>query len=484
MPQQNYSAMMIGREQEKDTLLSLLDKDESQFCAVYGRRRVGKTYLIRESFGYNFSFYHTGIANANKKRQLTGFRDSLQLLSGVRHPVPQNWYDAFGMLQNYLSAQKEGKKVIFLDELSWIDTPKSEFVSALEHFWNGWVSARKEKDIVLIVCASSASWIINKLLKNRGGLHNRLTEYILVKPFTLRECEQFAAASNLGMSRKDIVEAFMVLGGIPFYWSLLKKEYSLAQNIDALFFDANGKLTYEFDELYRSLFKNPQPYINIVKELGRKKCGITRAELLQALNLKSSSTITDLLSDLERSGFIRSYRAIGKCKKETIYQLIDNYTLFYFYFFYKNKERNNWIGNLLSPSYNTWVGLAFERVCLWHTEQIKRALNIAGIASNICSWYYKQAKSGVNDCKRGCQIDMLIDRVDNVINICEMKYSVGNYTINADTETNLRNKLSVFLEQTNTPKSVNIVLITTYGLNKNNYSNIVSNVLTMDDLFA
>lgn len=476
--------MLIGREQEQQTLLNLLKSDESEFCAVYGRRRVGKTYLIRESFNYSFTFSHTGVAKAGINRQLSAFRDSLQSFSGNKLHLPKDWFDAFIMLEEYVKACPSGKKIIFIDELSWMDTPKSGFVSALEHFWNGWATARAEHDIVLIVCASSASWITKKIFHNRGGLYNRLTERIHLNPLTLAECEKLAVASGFNMSRKDIAEAYMILGGIPFYWSLMRRDLSLAQNIDNLFFSSNAKLCDEFTELYSSLFKNPKPYINIVRLLGKKKSGCTRREIEQGLKTGSSGTLTSQLEDLERSGFIRSYRNLVKSERDTIFQLIDNYTLFYFAFLEKGNSENKWSVSTMSSEHNSWAGLAFERLCLWHTTQIKKALSVNGISAEFYSWFYKPTDEEKSYGIKGVQIDMLIDRADNVINLCEMKFSNGEYTIDADTESNIRHKMSMLIQKAKTKKSIHPILITTYGLTKNIHSNIMLHVVTLDDLFA
>lgn len=246
--------MVIGRENEQQELLSLLDNEESQFCAVYGRRRVGKTYLIRETFNYQFCFQHTGIAKGTLRQQLTAFRNSLTA-AGVKCNIPKTWIDAFELLKQLIDNAPAGKKVLFIDELPWMDTHKGNLIGALENFWNGWATARREKDVILIVCGSATSWISKKLLKNKGGLRGRLTKRIKVVPFTLRECELFAQRSYLALGRKDILELYMILGGIPYYWSFLRKGLSVAQNVDQLFFAETAQLRDEFEALYATLFK-------------------------------------------------------------------------------------------------------------------------------------------------------------------------------------------------------------------------------------
>ena len=470
---------MFGRENEKQTLLSLLDSDKSEFVAVYGRRRVGKTFLVRETFNYNFAFQHTGLQDANINEQLEEFANSL-IIAGIKKVKrPKNWSQAFFILGQYISTLPEGKKVIFIDELPWLDTPNSKFVSALDHFWNGWATARK--DIVLVVCGSITSWMMDKIVMNYGGLHNRLTEQIYLRPFTLHECEEYAAQRNLGMNRRNIMETYMILGGIPFYWDMLRKDLSWAQNIDRMFFYPNGKMRNEFEALYKSLFRKPQTYIQVVTVLGTKKIGMTRNELIKSLKEESGGSLTKTLRELEQCDFIRSYNSIGKTKKNTIYQLIDNFTLFYFKFMADNtvNDKNFWSGTITKPIYNAWSGLAFERVCFQHIDQIKHALGISGIISNVYSWIYVPKDTD----EQGVQIDMLIDRDDNVINVCEMKFSQGEYELTEKYDLALRNKIVTFQTITKTRKGVSLVMITSYGLKRNAWANGVQRQITMDDLF-
>ena len=471
--------MIIGRNKEQRLLLSLLESDKSEFVAVYGRRRVGKTYLVRETFNYNFSFQHTGIQNATMKEQLEEFHHSL-LSSGLKGSKrPRNWSQAFFMLGQHLSAMPEGKKVVFIDELPWMDTPCSKFVASLDHFWNSWAAARK--DIVLVVCGSATSWIINNIVMNYGGLHNRLTRQIHIDPFTLHECELYAQAKHLGMNRSSILETYMVLGGIPFYWDFLQKDLSWAQNIDRMCFQRNGEMRREFDALYASLFRRPQAYIDIVTALGTEKAGMTRAEIIEAIGADNGGTLTKILTELEECDFIRSYTAIGKSKKETLYQLIDNFTLFHFKFMADNSinDEHYWSSILNKPAYNAWSGLAFERVCLQHVGQIKRALGISGIISNVYSWVYRPKDKK----EKGVQIDLLIDRSDGVINLCEMKFAKDKFEITTNYDKELRRKASVFESKTATRKAVTTIMVTSYGLVRNEWSNNIQCQVVMDDLF-
>lgn len=470
--------MLIGREEEQKILQSAVQSEYSEFIAVYGRRRIGKTYLIRETFGYKFTFQHTGLARGNTKDQLFSFAISLRDAGFDDCPIPKSWLEAFSLLSNFLKNTTDEKKIIFLDELPWMDTSRSNFLSAFEHFWNGWASARK--DIVLIICGSATSWIINKVINDHGGLHNRVTQQIALQPFTLRECEMFAQIKGLEMNRYQLAECYMVLGGIPFYWSLLERGLSLSQNIDKIFFSRNGKLSNEFNQLYASLFKSPELYISVVTALGKKKAGMTREEILKAIGKQSNGALSKVLDELEYCGFVRKYNGYGKKIKQTIFQLIDNYTLFYFKFIQQNHNNDEhfWSSSIDSSMHRAWSGLAFERLCMAHVQQIKTELGIVGVLSNVYSWRKEADEYG-----NGVQIDMLIDRNDQVINLCEMKYSQSEYVIDADYERSLRNKKSAFIEATQTRKAVHLTMVTTYGVRHNSHSGVVQSEVVLDDLF-
>ena len=362
--------------------------------------------------------------------------------------------------------------------MPWMDAPKSSFLSALEHFWNGFASARK--DVLLIVCGSATSWITRKLLKNKQGLHNRVTSRIHLQPFTLYECERYAQQRHLGMNRRQLIEGYMALGGIPYYWSLLDREKSLALNIDRLFFSKGGELREEYNELYASLFKHPEKYLSVIEALGKKKMGLSRAEIVQESRVPDNGKLTEILEDLESCGFIRKYNHIGMKTKGALFQLIDCYTLFYFQFIATNpiNDEHFWSKSIDTGEYNNWCGLAFERVCLLHSRQIKARLGIGGVISSEYAWWVDN-----EDGKRGAQIDLLIDRNDGVINLCEMKYTKAPFRIDASYEANMLNKRSRFIETTHTQKAVHLTMVNSQGLERNSYSDEIQSQVTGDDLF-
>lgn len=471
--------MLIGRKDERLSLMNTLNSNESEFIAVYGRRRVGKTYLINQTFNEHITFRHTGLSNGGKHEQLAEFQESLKRWGLKKVKKIASWQNAFHLLANLLESKTEAKKVVFIDEMPWMDTPQAGFISALEHFWNGWANMRN--DIVLVVCGSATSWIVNKIIRDYGGLHNRLTMQIMLKPFTLAECEQFCQYKGLPFTRRDIAEAYMILGGIPYYWNHFVADKSMTQNIDSLFFKETSPLRMEYKALYASLFKNASMHIAIVDALACKTCGLSRIDILKQTKLSDNTAFAKTLEELEQSGFIRKYNAYGKKERGAIYQLMDNYSLFY-HRYVKNNVNNDecfWSNNLQSRIYTSWIGLAFERLCLQHITQLKNALGIAGVLSNVFSW-----QVNATDDHDGAQIDLLIDRSDNVINLCEMKFASDDFVIDKDCDASLRRKVSVFKQVTGTKKSIRLTLITTYGLRANSYSNNVNSVIVLDSLFA
>ena len=469
---------MVGRFEERDELNRLYESSESEFVAVYGRRRVGKTYLVREAFGDRFSFYHTGLPNAPKKQQLAHFKKSLAE-AGYKGGQPKDWFSAFSALGETVEKCGMRRKVIFIDELPWLDTAKSDLLMALETFWNEWASARK--DVLLIVCGSAAAWMVQNLFRNRGGLHNRVTSRICLQPFTLNECWKFAEERGLNMSRSDVAECYMAFGGIPYYWRYLVRGLSLAQNIDRLCFAIDAPLRHEFDELYASLFKNAGAYKKVVTALAKKKVGMTRSELLSALGVFPTGRMTETLETLESSGFIRSYRSYGAKKKNAIYQLIDPFTLFHFRFLdAPSSDEHFWASTLLSPAQAAWRGLAFERLCLLHLRQIRRALGIDAVHVEAYGWSFK----GDEAYPDGVQIDLILDRADNVINVCELKYATGSFVIGKAYASALDRKVTTFAGVTKTRKAVHLTMITANGLLTNTYSSRIQTELALADLFV
>jgi len=391
------------------------------------------------------------------------------------------WFDAFRQLINLLeNSNKKGKKVIFIDEMPWMDTHKSRFINALEHFWNSWADSRP--DILLIVCGSATSWIMNKLINSRGGLHNRVTKRMYIEPFTLRECEEYFRNKNVVLNRHQIIENYMIMGGIPYYLSLMEKGKSLPQNIDLLFFAKNGALRNEFNNLYASLFQNYENHIKVVQALAKKTKGLTRAEITKETGLTTGGTLTKTLEDLEQCGFITPYRSLEAKSKYQLYQLVDPYTLFYINYIQNQRvtDENFWSNIIDNSKHRAWSGYAFEQVCLAHIKQIKNKLGISGIITATASWKSKKAGEG----KKGTQIDLLIDRNDNLINICEMKYSKGEFVISKSYDEELRNKKDAFIRETNTDKAIHLTMVTTYGVKPNLYYNTIQSEVTADDLFS
>lgn len=470
---------MIGRKQEIGQLNDAYESKQSEFVAVYGRRRIGKTYLITESFGNRFAFHHTGLKEGGTKRQLEHFRLSLRQQGYYDCPRIKDWLEAFFELEQMLDKVTTERKVVFLDEVPWLDTPRSGFLTALEAFWNGWASFRK--DIVLVVCGSATSWIVKSIIRNKGGLYNRVRTRIKLFPFTLAECERYANDElHLGYGRREIMECYMALGGVAYYWSLLSRGMSPAQNFDALFFGSQDGLRTEYDELYRSLFRHPVRYMDVVELLGKKRIGYTRDEIIHELDAVSGGDVTRILSDLEECGFVRKYMPSAQGRNGGMYQLVDNYTLFYFSFVKGNAVRDGefWRTSIAEGRINAWRGFAFERVCLAHVAQIKAALGISGVKTEAYSLRVKPDESG-----HGAQIDLLIDRCDGILNLCEMKYTDGKYSITSDEAVRIRNRIESARKLFGEKRTIHLTMITQDGIARNSNSWDVQSVVAIDDLF-
>lgn len=467
---------LIGREKETQKLNGYLTNDRSEFIAVYGRRRVGKTFLIRQVFANKITFHLTGLARASMSQQLGNFHAELFNRSqGTGYlQVAKDWFTAFRQLIEFLERRGgEEKKVIFLDELPWLDTRQSGFLSALEHFWNHWASART--DILLIVCGSAASWMLNNVIHNKGGLHNRITDRIALEPFTLRECELYFSRKNAIFDRYQLLQLYMVFGGIPFYLDKIDPTTSATQNINRLCFGEGAFFKEEYADLYLSLFSKAERHTSAVEALAKKAMGMTRDELIAASKLPNAGSTTRILSELEESHFIRTYRPFGKPSKNRLYQLVDFYTLFYLKFIRDADPDDDafWLNMSDNPGYRAWSGYAFEMVCLQHVRELKEALGIGGVQTSVATWRSKEA-----------QIDLLIDRRDHVINLCEMKFSMNAFAIDKAYSESLRNKLSSFITATGTKKAVALTFISTYDLIKNQYTGLVQKELTMEALFG
>ena len=465
---------IIGRKSEIAELKLVMQSKEPEFVVVYGRRRVGKTYLVNQFFDNQFVFKVTGIAERDaKEKQLANFGESLRKYGSPLCPNPKNWMEAFSSLKVLLeNGHSDGKKVVFIDELPYMCTKRSDLVSALEHFWNDWGST--QQDLLLIVCGSATSWIVKNIVNSKGGLHNRLTRKIYLRPFTLSETKQYLESRGIIFEDRDIAETYMIMGGIPYYLRLIEKGKSLAQNVDEMFFIRKGRLDGEFNNLYAALYEESAQYVKVVRAISKCNRGLSRVEISKETGISNGGGLTTILRDLDECDIIRCYTGFGKKKKGALYQLTDFYTFFFFKFIEKHQasEKGFWKFQLNTPAHNAWAGYAFEQLCLYHYSQIEKALGINGIQTSCGSWQSGQS-----------QIDLLIDRADRVVDLCEIKYWEQEYTITKQYAETLRRKMADFKDGEKLRKSLHLVLITTYGLKQNEYSNMVQNEVTLEALF-
>lgn len=476
---------IIGREKEYNKLQVIHDSGKPELVVVKGRRRIGKTYLVNNTFENKFAFKHTGISpidmgeNKDSKiaQQLDGFYLSLRRY-GYKGKKPVDWLDAFFLLERLLESKNSGKRqVVFIDELPWLDTPRSSFISSFEQFWNNWGST--QENLMLIVCGSSTSWINDNLLNNYGGLYNRITQIIELKPFTLRETKELFSYKNIVLSDYDIVQSYMIFGGIPYYLDQLDRSLSLAENVNELFFQQNSVLYNEFDHLFKSAFKSPVEIKKIVLALSQKRIGLTKKEITKYTALSDGGTLSTLLQSLIASNIIIKYIPFGKNKNENYYKLIDPFCLFYLYFVSKNDslDKTFWQDNILSQNVISWRGFAFENVCFYHIEEIKDCLKIGGLTTKISRFVYIADEKG-----KGGQVDLLIIRNDNIVDICELKFYGNTYTVSSSDVEKIKNREIKVLEHLSQKYAIHHILITTYGANKNAYSGYFQKIITINDL--
>jgi AAA+ ATPase superfamily predicted ATPase len=471
---------IVGRKSEQAVLEKCRTSKRPEFLAVYGRRRVGKTFLIREFFGGGIVFSFTGATRSTMRKQLLNFDAALAEYEGTAATPSANWFEAFGKLKKYLKDridERGGRKeVVFIDELPWLATQKSDFVAALEYFWNSWASSRPE--LLLVVCGSATSWILENIVKDHGGLHNRVTRRLLIEPFTLQDCEAYFRAMGAQIGRMQIAEMYMALGGIPFYLDYYDVGFSPAQNIDAMFFAQDAPLAGEFSELYASLFKKPENHVRIVETLGANAGGLTQKELEAASDIATGGTLTKTLRELEQCGFIRKYRDFTGKKKGHYYQLTDFYTFFYLKHIKDNltNDGHYWQNLSRKGGQYAWNGLAFERVCMAHTDQIKRRLGIAGVSTETSVWRSKRSKPAV-------RIDLVLDREDGIINLCEMKFTGKKFDPDAAYEETLRERRETFREETGTKKALHLTMVTSSGLTPGSWRGEIQSEVLLDDLF-
>lgn len=473
---------IIGRKEEKEILDDLLRSKTSELLAVYGRRRVGKTFLITTWYKDNIVFQLTGMSSGSLNDQLEQFSVALQNASGSPLPLkaPENWIEAFTALKNYLETKGTKKKlVVFLDEFPWLATRKSGFLAAFDHFWNTWASRRP--NLLVIICGSAASWMLRNIINNKGGLHHRITQKLPIAPFTLAETEDFLKSLGSKLNRYHILQIYMAFGGIPHYLKSVGKDKSAMQAIEKTCFSKSGLLAGEFNNLYHSLFETADNHIKVVRALAANGKGLTRQQIIDKCRLSSGGRTTVLLNELEQSGFIGSAVPYDKAVKNVVYRLVDEFSLFYLKFMDNyNQSGSTWEQMSKEPSYTIWCGIAFEAVCLKHINQIKAGLKIK-TGARYSAWRYALPKGSK---EKGTQIDLIIDRKDNIINLCEMKFTSKVFSIDKSYANTLQHKINVFSEKVKPRKTIFLAMITTYGIKENNYSEyLVQQSITMDALF-
>ncbi len=474
---------LVGRAEEIQRIMHQINADESKLIALYGRRRVGKTFLVRSLLSGKTCFEITGLYRGDMTDQLHHFMSTLTKYGYYHGSVshPKTWMEAFDHLGIYIdSLKKRSKKIIFIDELPWFDTRRSKFLMAFTNFWNSYCT--KRNDVVVIVCGSAASWMIRKIMNNKGGLHNRVSEKIRLQPFNLYETMEYLRSKGILWSHYDIVQLYMIVGGIPYYLDGIRKGESLAQFVNRSCFTETGQLYDEYEVLYASLFSDSDAHELIVSTLAKIRKGLTRTDLIEKSGISGGGTLTKVLDELIKSGFVRKNLPYGINKNKALYQLKDQFTLFYFKYMKVNNKRkkDDWTKKSSGPSWTSWAGFAFESVCLAHIEQIKSALQLQAIEVEASSWHEVSKES-----TSGAQIDLLLDRADRIINVCEIKFSRAAYTITKKYAQELRHKMELFAgHKSNKRKVLFLTMVTTFGISDNEYAKeLVQSSVVIEDLF-
>lgn len=479
---------IIGRQKEQESLQKILDSKDPAFLAVYGRRRIGKTYLIKNFFRDKGLFFHlTGIQDASIDVQLQNFADEFSdvFLKGQEMERPKSWFFAFRKLQKEIEKMPKNTKIIlFFDELPWLSSPRSKFLQALEHLWNRYLS--ETPNLILIVCGSAASWMIDNVIHHKGGLHGRVTKEMRLLPFTLRETEDFLEKKNIFLDQKQILELYMCLGGVAKYLSYLERGKSVPQLIGELCFSYNAPLISEFHRLYRSLFQHHEEHVQIVTALAASRSGLSYQELTKKLKLTSGGTFSKRLEELKQSGFIAEIPLFGE--KNFHYLLVDEYSLFYLTWSIdapsldlQSRGPDYWIKQQNGQSWKSWTAHAYECLCFKHVEGIKAALGLAAVQTRVSKWEYKPPRQSKES---GAQIDLIIDRADNCINLCEIKFYQGEFSVSKEEAQNLRRKKECFERVTKIRKPTFTTLMTTRGTKHNDhFLSAVDQEVTMDALF-
>jgi len=465
---------LIGRESEWQELNEAYHSNRSELILLRGRRRVGKTFLIRSFFQDRYTFHFVGRYKKSKAEQLEAFRYELKSVCGQTEvPDFHTWKDAFRALESYLQTSSDQRKVIFLDEIPWMDRHGNELIQELDDFWNTWVTNRD--DIVLIACGSATAWMRNKFEQNRGGLHRRITRKIYLRPFYLSEVKAYLLDHHIDWDDYQIMQCYMILGGVPYYLSLLKPYLSLPENIDNLLFRRGGELEDEFDELFPALFNKADKYVQMIRLLSMRRVGYSRQEIEQAIHV-GGGTLTTMLENLEDCDFISRYAQYGNKKRDMLYRLSDMYLLFYFQYVDGNHSRDEqfWLHHFSDRGVESWQGFAFEALCLLHLPQIKQALGISGIATAVSSWRYTGDK--LLD-RKGAQIDLIIQRADGLHNLVEMKFAREEYEITKDYAARLSERRSTFASVTGVAHGLIDTFVTPKGVKRGvNSANVMSQV--------
>lgn len=481
--------VIVGRKHEVAILDEVYSTIRAQFLAVYGRRRIGKTFLVHHYFNDKGVYFElNGVSGATVKTQLTNFQNAFAdtFYHSKLQELPDSWLGAMRQLKLEIEKIKDDKKVIiFLDEIPWLASAKSGFLEALDHFWNSFLSHRNNS--ILVICGSAAAWMIKNIIYDTGGLYGRLSREIQLQPYDLTETRKYLEQFHVELTPKQIVELFFATGGVAKYLNYIKPGLSSAQIINQVCFSKDGYLFTEFSKLYRSLFSNYENHIAIVRTLAQHPYGLARDQVLSKAGLSTGGSVTSNLEELCLSGFVLKAPIFNE-KNKYLFRLIDPYSLFYLKWIeparkitLENIDEDYWQKIYGTAQWYSWAGCSFENICLKHIHQIKVALGISGVHTESSTWRHVGDKSIGS---KGAQIDLVIDRADQCINLCEIKFTDKEFVMTKEYAEKLNEKKAIFREATKTNKALFTTLITPYGAIENNYYHeAVQKQMTLDELY-
>jgi AAA+ ATPase superfamily predicted ATPase len=408
----------IGRKVEIAQLTALIDLPRPSIAVIYGRRRVGKSELIRHvTQGKNVLSFE-GLEGQPKHKQIKNFLFQLSAQSNIREKNISDWPDALILLR---TLTQDGQWIIILDEFQWMANYQNELVSVIKMIWEKYLS--QNPDLTLILCGSIASFMKSKVLKS-SALYGRTDYELNLHELNLSEISEFFP----GKGSDEVIDTAMLVGGIPKYLELISEYPSLYDALEPLAFSQDGFFKTEYDRLFASHFGKKPIFMKIIQTLATNPYGLTTGKLAKEMQVASGGTLCHQLDDLESAGFLHSIIPFDKPEGSKLrkYILMDAYVRFYHSIIRGSMKETTppntqFHAIMSSPRYAAWAGMAFEFLCMRHHKEISRILGFHGIPYTAGPFFQRKTLD-----TPGVQIDLLFERSDKILVLCEMKYLLAS----------------------------------------------------------